>query len=232
MLKRTPMRVHLKKVIDVLREGKKTWSELKKLGIPEKSLERALKENLEYWGLVEKKENYWIWYDKLRVFNSNQEYKVAIEHSQKLFPAFDEIRNFIFRLQDFLYIATREHLRSYPEIYQKLEKLEEVANQETEELIQRILQSINDPHKRFDRFKYHPLQLIPFFLTWSPENPIDIETRENLASELKPILEPYFDVFRSLSGDLSFLEFQVKMGQPLEGRCSLCPKIAIRTKGD
>jgi len=65
----------------------------------------------------------------------------------------------------------------------------------------------------------------PFFLTWNPEDPIDIETRENLAAQLKPVLEPFFDIFRSLSSDLIFIELKTKMGTPLEGSCIFCLKI-------
>lgn len=232
MVKKTPIRFHLKKIIDELRGGKKTWTELCKLGIPESSLLTALKEYLQYWGLAEQKGKYWIWYDNLRVFKSDQEYKVFLEHSQKLLPVFDEIRNFVFNLKAPLYVSAREHLRSYLEIYRKLEKLEEVIIPKNEELLKKILQSIKDPNKRLERFKYHPFQLIPFFLLWNPEDPIDKETRDNLAAELKPILEPYLDIFPSLSGDLKRLEIKVKMGTPLEGHCSVCPDIRIEKIGD
>ena len=230
MVKKTPIRVHLKKIIDALREGKKTWSELANLGIPEKSLQRALKENLQYWGLAEKKDNYWIWYDNLRVFNSDQEFKVAIEHSKKLLPAFDRIKEFRFNFEDSLYLAAKEHLRSYPEIYQKLEKLEAVVNPKNKALIQKHSQSVMDRYKIDD-----PFVIFSFIVKWNPANSEDTTQRDRLLNELKPhlesLLKPYFDIYREFSGDISLLELKIKMGTPLEGRCFLCPKVKIVNKG-
>jgi len=41
MVRKQPIRIYIKKVIEALREGPKTWTELK-LGIPEKTLQRIL----------------------------------------------------------------------------------------------------------------------------------------------------------------------------------------------
>jgi hypothetical protein len=51
-------------------EGKKTWTDLEKLGVPEKTLGRILKDYLEEWGLVRKEGEYWVWYDQTRIFQS------------------------------------------------------------------------------------------------------------------------------------------------------------------
>ena len=230
MVKKQPIRVRGKKVIDALREGKKSWSELRKLDIPEKTLQRILQDYLQYWGLVEKKEKYWVWYEYLRVFSSEGEYKAALEHSRKLLDTFDLMKMFCFDLEDPLFLSAKEHLRSYPEIYKNLEKLEEVTSQKNEELIQRISQSINDPRKRLDQYKYHPFQIIPFLLTWNP-SPDDVETRDNLVAALKPDFEDCFQTYREFSGDVSLLKLKVEMGTPLEGKCFSCPKIKIK-KGD
>lgn len=37
-----------------------------------------------------------------------------------------------------------------------------------------------------------------------------------------------YDVYRGLAGDISLLSLKVEMGEPLEGRCSLCPHITIK----
>jgi len=75
-----------KPVIEALREGKKTWTELRKLDVPEKTLSRILKECLEYWGLVVKEGEYWTWYEHSRIFNSRQELDLFADHSKKLLP--------------------------------------------------------------------------------------------------------------------------------------------------
>lgn len=87
MVKRQPMAKRAKPVIDALREGKKTWTELRKLDVPEKTLNRILKEHLEFWGLAFKEGEYWTWYEYSRVFNSRQELDLFVYHSRKLLPA-------------------------------------------------------------------------------------------------------------------------------------------------
>lgn len=226
MGKKTPIRLHLKKIIDSLRQGKKTYSELKKLGIPEKSLDRALKEHLQYWGLAEKKDNYWIWHENFRVFNSEGELERAVKHSMDLLPAFEKIRNFRFNFQDPLYKAAKEHLKSYPETYQKLGKLEAIVNEKNKELIKKYSQSVIDTYYIDD-----PFGIIPFMLKWPASDPETAATKAKVMKDLKSFLEPYFEIYREFSGELSLLELKINMGTPLEGWCDLCPKIEIKNVG-
>jgi hypothetical protein len=91
----------IKKVIDRLKEGPAYQSKLEKLKddrgrtIPHTSLNRILNNYLLYWGLVEKKQEgkmeKWVWRD-LPHFNTWNEYKVALKHSQNLIPGLKAIR--------------------------------------------------------------------------------------------------------------------------------------------
>ena len=236
MDKTLPMKETMKPVIDALMKGQKTWSDLKTLRvqnreIADKTLDRLLK-TLNYWGLAEKdkERGYWVWCENSQVFDSDKKYNLAIEHSRKLLSALDEMKNFYFNLEDPLFLSAKEHLRSYPEVYKNLEKLEKLISPKNKELIQRISQSISDPHKRLEQYMYHPFQLIHFLLAWKP-SPDEVETRDNLLAALKPDFEDSFPIIREFSGDISLLKFKVEMGTPLEGKCFSCPKIKIK-KGD
>ncbi len=233
MLMQLPMKETMKSVIGALREGKKSWSDLKTLKVQQRvisdtTLNRLL-ENLEDWDLAwkEKESGKWVWYEYSQVFNSEKEYNLAVEHSEKLLSTLDEMKNFYFNLENPLFLSVKEHLRSYPEIYKNLEKLEELTSPKNKELIQRISQSISDPHKKLERYKYHPFQLIFFLLAWNP-SPDDVKTRDNLVAALKPDFEDSFPIIRDFSGDISLLKLKVEMGTPLEGKCFSCPKIKIR----
>jgi len=117
----------LKIVIQALREGKKAWSDLKQLRvdgkeIPDKTLERLLKEYLKDWELVEKVDGYWSWYEYSRIDLTPDEQKIFLEHAQKLKPSFDAILS---REQEEDRKFAEKHLQTgYPVIYEKLLKFE------------------------------------------------------------------------------------------------------------
>jgi hypothetical protein len=90
----------MKKVIEALREGKKTWNELanlkiklsdiKERRIPEKTLTRILKDYLEYLGLAWKDdEGYWNWFENIRTCETEHDYILAINHSKNLIDSLD-----------------------------------------------------------------------------------------------------------------------------------------------
>jgi len=56
-----------------------------KLGVPEKTLDRILKDYLEYLGLAQKDGVYWVWYENKKVFQSKHDYDIALKHSRRLF---------------------------------------------------------------------------------------------------------------------------------------------------
>jgi len=84
MAKKLPIRVRMKTVIQALKEGNKTYTELLKLGVPEKTLDRILKDYLEYFGLAWKDGVYWVWYENKKVFQSKHDYDIALKHSRYL----------------------------------------------------------------------------------------------------------------------------------------------------
>lgn len=84
MVKKLPIRVRMKTVIQALKEGNKTYTELLKLGVPEKTLDRILKDYLEYLGLARKDGVYWVWYENKKVFQSKHDYDIALKHSRYL----------------------------------------------------------------------------------------------------------------------------------------------------
>jgi len=76
---------NIKRVIYSLKESPKTFNELKKTGVPERSLARILKEYLPDWGLVYKDENnYYNWYENVRTYENENDYKLALNHSKRL----------------------------------------------------------------------------------------------------------------------------------------------------
>ena len=77
----------MKTVVHALMEGKKTYSELLKLGVPEKTLTRVLKDILEFIGLAKKADGYWIWYAYDKPYNSFT-YEIALKHSRELLLGF------------------------------------------------------------------------------------------------------------------------------------------------
>jgi len=256
MVKKLPIRERMKPVINALREGKKTWSDLKQLGIPpekaipERTLDRILKDYLEYWGLATKEGDYWVWYEHSRVFKSRHDYELAIEHSRKLLPAFQNMLEVVATDRHPLYFAAKEHLRSYPEIYHKLEKFEEAFN----ERVRGLLQKYGHKIKTSDRFWVMHWEKrkgkgffgkifgewglvkdeVPYMIEWGSTKPSEAEMKE--INELRDFLDDTeafnerFEIYHELAGDIYVLMLKVEMGSPLEGSCSLCPKITIKQK--
>ena len=220
MAKKQPIRIRMKPLITALREGKKTWSDLSKLDIPDKTLERILKDYLQYWGLAQKRGDYWVWYEHLRVFDSGREYGLAVEHSRKLLPEFQQIL-LEGRIYDpTLHSAAKEHLKSYPEIYHKLEEFEKGLADFNKKLLQneKLLQDLYNPDRR------GPFGFIPFYENLDPTRPREEDIKEKLGGkELKALLE----IYRELSGHISLLSLKIENGQPLEGICPLCPRVKI-----
>jgi len=89
----TEMRESLKKVVDALMEGEKTYSELLKLGIPEKTLTRVLKDILEFIGLAIKTNGYWAWYTYKKKYNPTM-LPLASKHAKQLAPGFEAVLPF------------------------------------------------------------------------------------------------------------------------------------------
>jgi hypothetical protein len=252
MVKKLPIRVRMKEVIKSLMDGKKTWTDLKNLKVPEKTLDRILKDYLIYWGLVRKEDEYYVWYDQAKVFQSRDDYDLAIKHSRKLIPTLRSMLNASEVYEPQLLSASEEHLKSYPEIYQKHVKFDELFNQKIRKLFSKYRDRIKLPGRDFmildpitikkegflgrlgateTKFKKRD---VPYMIDWKG-NLTEEQIKE--IKELQAILDnkasihKEFQLFRELAGDLSVLVLKTEMGTPLEGRCSLCPNVKILEKG-
>jgi hypothetical protein len=219
MKKKTPIRFHLKKIIDSLRQGKKTYSELKKLEIPEKSLDRALMEYLQYWGLAEKIDGYWTWYEYSTIFKSKFDYNSTMNHSKILLQRFHTlVHNPDKHSQDEEYVAMKEHLKSYPDTYSKLEEYEKVFTKMNHRLMQN--------KKVLSKFYHRPLDPFAFKEDLNKFKPTTPE-EEKLKDELEKDFDRFWEIYIPLKSDLNSLETKFLHGQPLEGKCSLCSKVKI-----
>jgi|GEM_PF-2894847 len=255
----------MKPVIDALREGRKSWSDLEKIAItlsenderkiPEKTLDRILKDYLEPWGLVHKDNDFWVWYENLRIFRSNEEYELMVEHSRKLVPALQNMLLIYSKDRHVYYSAAKEHLRSYPAIYQRLEAFELAFNDRVRELFEKygkyiktpdqfmVLDYVKVPGKGplgriFSQTRLKKRDL-PYAIEY-PDLP-NIKNREGFEKtvefrEIKELTDflddteafsKRFENYGELAGEITKLSLRVEMGQPLEGTCSLCPKVRI-----
>jgi len=252
MIKKRSIWERTKIVTDALREGRKTWTELKNLGIPEKTLDRILNVYLgKELGLVTKSGEYWVWYDQIRTFQSKANYDLAIDHSRKLIPAFKTMVSMEGKDPTLLFAAV-EHLKSYPDIYQKHIEFTSLFNERVKELLKKYGSMIKLPGRDF-------LLLDPvttkrkgflgklgvtetgfrtnnpdYMIKWASKEPPppaemkEIDELRNLIDDTK-VFNEKLEVYRQLAGDILLLIFKVEVGgTPLEGRCSLCPHIAIK----
>jgi hypothetical protein len=137
---------NIKKVIIELKKGPKTWTDLMKLKIPRKSLERILKDYLQYWGLATKNsEGKWAWFEHTKVFKGKDEYEMFLEHSRNLIPGIKDLTYQVenksdlsqhlikenpqldFAVLDKIKLYFIEHLRTgYYEISHKMETLKKL----------------------------------------------------------------------------------------------------------
>ena len=247
MVKKLPIRQRMKPVINALREGKKTWSELKAFDIPDKTLHRILEDYLKKWGLADKEGDYWVWYEYSRVFKSRADYDLAIDHSRQLLPALRNILEVATIERHPLYSYVKEHLRFYPETYRKLEKFEEAFNERVRELFHKQghriitssnflrLESVQVKGRFFSRTKFVkknvPLMIGDYEKNLSETDLKEIKELRDLLEDTKAFNER-FEIYRELAGDISLLIAKVEVGlEPLEGKCSLCPSITISEKG-
>lgn len=90
-------RTKIKDVVDALKKRNLSWSELKEItNIPDKSLERILKDYLSFWGLIrkvkdEKDREKWAWIENVKVYRTVREFDLDLNHSKKIVPAIDAI---------------------------------------------------------------------------------------------------------------------------------------------
>lgn len=87
--------------------------------------------------------------------------------------------------------------------------------------------------KVFGEIKYRKMD-VPYLIEWGKTMPSEAEMKE--INELRDLLDDTkafserFETYRDFAGDISLLVLKVEMGEPLEGTCSLCPKVKIIEK--
>jgi len=231
MVKKQPIRHRIKAVIEALKEGKKTWSELVNLGIPEKTLERVLKDYLIYWGLVRKEGDYYVWHEYVRTFQTPREYEVFLRHSKQIVPELFVLISSKFSVSKNHYYNAREHLRTgYPEIYEKLLKIEAFFGKRLEKKEQRDKNLRMESFRVFDEH-YLAQKAFRGDVTWIYDVHKAIHTSYDVLYDIV-INEDMINLSTALSRDLLFIASKVINGEPLKGKCPLCPNIKVLNKSE
>ncbi|MEJ5327729.1 MAG: hypothetical protein WHU54_05720 [Candidatus Bathyarchaeia archaeon] len=239
MAKKVSISHWIKLVIETLKDGEKSWSDLLKLGIPKKTLERLLKDYLIYWGLVRKEGNYYVWYEYIRTYQNAQEYNIALEHSKRVVPEFLILLCFSsFNTPNNLCHNAKEHLKTgYPKIYEKLLKIEEFIKERKK---QEQEKSKNDIFEEAERIRMEWLSIGGLlmgkcdFAEQITKN--DSSWKYNIENEIRRSCDMFYmkganknviDLFAELARDVLLLASKVENGEPLKGKCPLCPEIRI-----
>lgn len=137
-VERSKWRTDTKIIIDALGEGRKSNAQLaRKLEklkhdekIPEalrKRVERNINQ-LRKWGLVQKDdERRWCWYTHVRTFESEAEYRIALNHSKQLLETLERLTETNpprTSIVSNLLVYTTKHLETgYPDAYKMLREL-------------------------------------------------------------------------------------------------------------
>ena len=143
------------KIINELREQPRTKKDLIKLISNEfhkttdaarKSVERRLRE-LKEWGLIEKKGDYFYWYIYSNIFEKHEDYELKLRHSKLLIPGLKYLVDLQDRVLGVYYPTyedgkpvpleeleklkecAKEHLKTYPDIWNTLEEYKEYDNE-------------------------------------------------------------------------------------------------------
>lgn len=229
MIKKLPIKETMKPVIEALREGKKSWGDLKELKvqnreIPDKTLDRLLK-NLDYWGLAEKEGDFWVWYEYSRVFTPHN-FDLAMKHSKRLLFQFQTLVHHPDKnSQDLEYVAMKEHLKFYhdTDTYLKLEKYEKAFIE--------IKKKINANKEMLSKFfpNLNPFRIIEDYdKSFKATTPDEEKLKDELEKELDKF---YWETYSPLKRDLGSLETKIAHRNPLEGKCSLCREVKIMEEG-
>jgi len=215
----------IKMVLDALRIRPMRWKELVSLGIPEKSLERVLKDYLRYWGLVEKNdEEYWVLREHTITFKNREEYELVLKHSRTLALG---LENILSEWGD-LWFFDKDGSETAKELWikdvghQRLRKWIETTNKESfmESAIDKgtflhfiwvynyvyregkLLRSLAEDHLRTGYPDFYEKLL-----------------------KYRKIRKKKQQHYIMLSNEIRVLELGIKMGVPLKGFCKMCPKI-------
>jgi len=168
-------------------------------------------------------------------------------------PAFKAMLN-IMELDDNdrkLLAAAEEHLKSYPETYVNHKTFARIFNQRLRDLLSKYGNRIKLPGRDFIRLEPVAIKKngflgklgatetifkrkdVPYMMDLEGNlNEQQIQEIKELETALlnKKAFNEKYEIYRQLAGDISVLILKIEMGEPLEGHCSLCPKVRILDK--
>jgi len=238
--------VRILRIIEELENARLKAEELSlKTKIPKRTVYRLLNLLKEYDIIGQDKYNrFFLRYERTRVFRSKYHYDLMLKHSKELVPAFFALATFdnIFSPRDpALYEAldrrmenqvrfgilgeelktfAEEHLKTgYPHTYETLKQFRKIYESDIKYNIGALCES--------DREKVLRILRLEFIGSWSnsEEKPKNLSREEiNRAKLFKEIVELY----DMLVHDIRTIIIQVRMGNPLKGRCKTCPSIEIQ----
>jgi len=234
--------VRILRIIKELENARLTAEELSlKTGIPIRTVYRLLNPLKEYDIVGEDKYNrFFLRYERIRVFRSKYHYDLMLKHSRELIPAFFALATFDFTfsprdpalyealdrrseyqvrfgiLQEELKTFAEEHLKTgYPHTYEALKQFRKMYENNKDYDIRALSESDREKVLRILR-----LEFIGF-----EEKPKNLSREEiNRAKLFKEMVELYDMIVH----DIKTIIIQVRMGNPLKGRCKTCPSIEIQ----
>ena len=246
-------------VIEALRNKRMTWTELKELTyeedgvtkkIPDKTLDRILKEYLSFWGLIKKvdfmgkeipasqpadtsikkRKGLWSWYETTRTYNS-RELELALERSRKLSIGLEAILAEIPNL----WTSSERAMEWVRKIEHEGRKFKPFAEQHLKtgypEIYEKVMlfRRLGKEIKTVIEETYKELpertkQIIQF-VVYSAE-PLGFEPPP-ISDEVQNINVKRLDVYEELTHDIRLVIMKINMGEPLDGICQLCPRVSI-----
>jgi hypothetical protein len=241
-------RYGIKKIIDELEKKPLSWADLKaSTKLSDSTLSRYLS-YLELWGLAKKnEEGHWDWYERVRTYETEHDYEVALEHSKKLLSTLDgdfgiitinpdwvHQRNTLSsNMRDKLCLSemVREHLRTgYPLLFSEVVNLDKLV-----ELRSSIAVELSTPESKIEKgnvieyvanFRRFKAYIIPKKYRKEVEKIV-----ANILPKRLDLIEQtekrYGESLIKVFNELHRLEFKVDHGEPLMGICDLCPKSKV-----
>ena len=243
----------IRMVINAVREKPMSWTELIRLGIPEKSLNRVLVEYLSYWGLVEKDSStgLWTWFQHASAFRGIHDYNVALDHSKELLKGF----HFIFMALGWpgflrekppgikgeeiflLKKAAEDHLRTgYPDVFQDSQE----AMQEKENARAVLAKEIWGPLHSLKNLNWKDPRLVMLddIYDYLPVVHLIPKNKKDVRKIIEKIPGEKLNTFREIGdrvteihlkscSEIQEIIMRIDNGEPLKGSCSLCPRISI-----
>ncbi|RLI00133.1 hypothetical protein DRO19_00325 [Candidatus Bathyarchaeota archaeon] len=237
-----------KRILDILREGPKTTSQILNLtGYSKATVIRILHE-FEMLKLIKKMEGLWYWHEYSREFANAKEYEIMLEHSRGLIPGFQSLLKSVLGIKEKheeknlkLQYYAEQHLRTgYPEVYYKLMELRN-ADKKAKETIVKYLAILEDKRLCFLQGKLieiKPLYPGVFAMTFAAIPGITAKTEEEalkyqkvmreIADIVKEEESKLLQIYKHLSDEVYTIILETEHGSPLLGKCNACPKIKVK----